>query len=197
MCCPLAVLGRGQLSHALPRLSNSHPRAELHHRASLVVGINVPASWMARDAATRVDDYSKLKQLLRYDAAAPCACAEYRRYTRLVSCQKQNISDSGQMECHRHGTRITAHCAGQAGSIHAPPMRTVEGGLVQTLCQPHLTDGIVPAWPPQAHQTICSHLIRPWTPHGRCAVSTRRRNARPNSLIIKGTWQRSIVASTS
>ena len=30
-------------------------------------------------------------------------------------------------------------------------MRTVEGGLVQTVaCRPPLTDGIVPGWPPQA-----------------------------------------------
>lgn len=33
------------------------------------------------------------------------------------------------------------HCAGEAGSIHAPPCERWEGDWFRQMCQPHLTDG--------------------------------------------------------
>ncbi|KAJ4992965.1 hypothetical protein SVAN01_01669 [Stagonosporopsis vannaccii] len=74
----------------------------------------------------------ELKQSLRYNAPAPCACAD-SCHTKLVSCQKQAVSNYTRVECRRHGIRRTAHIAGQAGSIDAPSMRTVGGRLDQTL----------------------------------------------------------------
>jgi hypothetical protein len=79
MCCQLALFGTGgHFSHAfLPCLSSSrgHSHANFHHRVSLAVGFNVPASWAERDAATQASLYGNLKQLLRDSALAPCACS--------------------------------------------------------------------------------------------------------------------------
>ncbi|KAJ8112343.1 hypothetical protein OPT61_g5267 [Boeremia exigua] len=86
-------------------------RIEFNHHVSLAVGFIVPAPWAGRDAATQVDLYSELKQLLRYNTP------------------RIQVSGFEGVECRRHGTRNVVHIAGQAGSNYAPSMRTVGGRL--------------------------------------------------------------------
>lgn len=65
-------------------------------------------------------------------AATPSSCLATSRTRRVLD--EWNATITGP---------ALRYCAGQAGSIHAPLMRTMGERLAETLCQPHLTDGIL------------------------------------------------------
>lgn len=105
-------------------------------------------------------------------------------------------SHFGRVECHRHGTRYTAHWAGQAGSVYAPSMRTVGGGLSQTApCRPDLTDGHCAS---QAASGAKPTVRIPFDPvHDMDLLqSPHAEHSRPQ-MIFEETWQRTLVASCS
>ena len=90
------------------------------------------------------------------------------------------------------------HCAGEAGSIHAPSCERWEGDWFRQMCQPHLTDG-----------TLTSLAASGAKPTVRISFDYVRElegfltplddeHSRPCSIwTSRETWQRSLVAKQS
>jgi len=152
---------RVQLSHAfLPRRSNSHPRRTPWSCLLLSMSFLSQLLGRGRDAATQVNHYSELKQLLRYNAPAPCACALISPHHH----QARVLPKAGHLRLyHEWNAAITGPAERRtlrdrpARLMHLPCERW-ERDWIRLSCQPHLTDGLVPAWPPQApNQLFASH----------------------------------------
>lgn len=195
MCCPPSRFRTEPAQSRLPAsTSNSHTR-KLHRRVSLAVGFNVPAPWTGRDAATQSGLYSKLKQLLRNSAPAPCACAG------IAATPSSCLSETGlRRRTSRMSPSLGPQCDAPCGTgrLHSCACHANGGRATgsETRASHICQMAFVPAWPPQApNQLFASHstLFTTWRvlrPHSMMRVlvrvhfaSSRRRGHDPLSLI--------------
>lgn len=176
MCCPLDPIKTGSNSVTPSCLdAPTATRAVLHGRISCYPCHFCRSSLGGGETLLhKVNQYSELKQLLRYNAPAPCACALISPHHH----QARVLPKAAHLRLyHEWNAAITGPAERRtlrdrpARLMHLPCERW-EGDWIRLSCQPHLTDGLVPAWPPQAPNQLFASHSTPSTTWGTFSLPT-------------------------